>query len=88
MVTMLNIKTTIPASVIPNAIFRNVWTFPDTTISRSSFCYIPEALPERCIKAATPEYGCCDKCGKPYERIVENKPMEIRRTDWGEKRWQ
>lgn len=66
---------------------RNVWTFPTqpSPVRGVHFATFPEALPERCIKAATPEYGCCDKCGKPYERIVENKPMEIRRTDWGEK---
>jgi hypothetical protein len=65
---------------------RNVWTFPTqpSPVRGVHFATFPEALPERCIKAATPEYGCCDKCGKPYERIVENKPMEIRRTDWGE----
>lgn len=49
------------------------------------FAVFPEAIPEKCIKMATPEYGCCSVCGKPYERIVENKPMVIRRTDWGDR---
>lgn len=40
-------------------------------------------LPERCIRAATPEVGSCAKCGKPWERIVKRTPMVIRQTDWG-----
>jgi DNA modification methylase len=35
------------------------------------FAVFPEKLPETCIKAATPEVGCCSKCGKPWERMVE-----------------
>jgi len=59
---------------------RNVWTFPTQPYPGSHFATFPEALPERCIKAATPEYGCCDKCGKPYERIVERIGLTSR--DW------
>jgi DNA modification methylase len=59
---------------------RNVWTFPTQPYPESHFATFPEALPERCIKAATPEYGCCDKCGKPYERIVERIGLTSR--DW------
>jgi DNA modification methylase len=50
---------------------RNVWTFPTQPYKGAHFATFPEALPEKCIKAATPEYGCCDKCGMPYERVVE-----------------
>jgi len=63
---------------------RNVWTFPTQSYKGAHFATFPQELPERCIKAATPEYGCCDKCGKPYERITEHKNMVIERTDWGE----
>jgi DNA modification methylase len=56
---------------------RDVWTFPTKGYSGAHFAVFPPELPERCIKAGTPEYGCCDKCGKPYERIVEHKNMII-----------
>ncbi len=35
-------------------------------------------LPEICIKAATPEVGCCSKCGAPWERVVEKIPQNVR----------
>ena len=63
---------------------RNVWTINTQPYSGAHFATFPEALPEKCIKAATPEYGCCDICGKPYERMVEHKNMVIERTDWGD----
>ncbi len=50
---------------------RSVWAFPTQPYKGAHFATFPEKLPERCIKAATPEYGCCAKCGKPWERIVE-----------------
>jgi hypothetical protein len=31
----------------------------------------PDLLAATCIKAGTSEYGCCPKCGAPYQRIVE-----------------
>jgi len=63
---------------------RSVWEFPTQPYPEAHFAVFPEKLPELCIKAATPEVGCCSKCGKPWERIVDKKPMVIRRTDWGE----
>ena len=50
---------------------RSVWTFPTQPYPKAHFAVFPEALPERCIKAATPEMGCCAKCGAPWERVVE-----------------
>lgn len=54
---------------------RNVWTFPTQPYKEAHFATFPEALPEKCIKAATPEYGCCSVCGKPYERMVEKQAI-------------
>ena len=34
----------------------------------------PSALPERCIKAGTSEWGCCPSCGAPWARVVETPP--------------
>lgn len=49
---------------------RSVWTFPTQPYPEAHFATFPEKLPELCIKAATPEAGCCSKCGKPWVRIV------------------
>lgn len=51
---------------------RTVWEFPTQPYPEAHFAVFPEKLPELCIKAATPEVGCCSKCGKPWERIREN----------------
>jgi len=64
---------------------RSVWTFPTEPYPEAHFATFPEKLPEICIKAATPEVGCCAKCGKPWGRVIENKPMKIRRTEWGDR---
>ena len=50
---------------------RSVWTFPTQGYPEAHFATYPEKLVEICVKAATPEIGCCSKCGKPWTRIVE-----------------
>ncbi|MFA5429888.1 MAG: DNA methyltransferase [Candidatus Omnitrophota bacterium] len=50
---------------------RSVWTFSTQPYKDAHFATFPEELPERCIKAATPEAGSCSKCGAPWVRIVE-----------------
>lgn len=53
---------------------RTVWSFPSggkPTYLKGHYATFPEALPERCIKAGTSEYGVCSKCGKQYERVIE-----------------
>ncbi len=76
---------TINTNVSQGRNLRSVWEFPTQPYPEAHFAVFPEKLPETCIKAATPEVGCCSKCGAPWERITENKPMKIRRTDWGDK---
>ena len=39
--------------------------------SELHFASFPDKLAETFIKAGTSEYGCCPKCGAPYQRIVE-----------------
>jgi len=61
---------------------RSVWTFPTEPFPSFKidgrkvhhFAVFPEKLPETCIKAATPEVGCCSKCGAPWTRIIRRKP--------------
>jgi DNA modification methylase len=62
---------------------RSVWQFPTSPYKFAHFATFPEELPERCIKAGTPEYGCCDKCGKPYERIIEQNVISTRKPENG-----
>ncbi len=50
---------------------RSVWEFPTQPYPEAHFAVFPEKLPETCIKAATPEVGCCSKCGSPWVRITE-----------------
>ncbi len=52
---------------------RSVWEFPTQPYPEAHFAVFPEKLPEICIKAATPEVGCCSKCGAPWERILDKK---------------
>ncbi|MBA7678906.1 hypothetical protein ES703_87185 [subsurface metagenome] len=52
---------------------RTVWEFPTQPYPEAHFAVFPEKLPEICIKAATPEVGCCSKCGAPWERILDKK---------------
>lgn len=62
----------------PNSTGRNirtVWEFPTQPGPGKeirNFAVFPEKLPELCIKAATPEVGCCGKCGAPLERITKH----------------
>ena len=56
----------------PNAL-KDVWNFPTQPFPQAHFAVFPEKLPELCIKAATPEVGCCSKCGAPWERIVNRQ---------------
>ena len=50
---------------------RSVWEFPTQPYPEAHFAVFPEKLPELCIKAATPEVGCCSKCGNPWARVTE-----------------
>jgi hypothetical protein len=54
---------------------RSVWTFPTQPYPEAHFAVFPEKLPETCIKADTPEVGCCSKCGSPWERVIDKKTI-------------
>ncbi|MGD8228056.1 MAG: site-specific DNA-methyltransferase, partial [Desulfobacteraceae bacterium] len=59
---------------------RTVWEFPTEPYPEAHFAVFPEALPEKCILAATSEKGNCLKCGKPWVR-------EIEKTGQFQRRW-
>ncbi len=50
---------------------RSVWTISTAPYKGAHFATFPPALVEPCILAGTSERGCCPKCGKPWERIIE-----------------
>ncbi len=50
---------------------RSVWEFPTQPYPEAHFAVFPEKLPEICIKAGTPEAGCCSKCGAPWVRVIK-----------------
>lgn len=62
---------------------RDVWTVATQPYLGAHFATFPEALPERCILAATSEHGVCAQCGAPWARVEEKKPatMSIRGRD-------
>ena len=77
---------------------RSVWEFPTQPYPGPHFAVFPMKFPEICIKAATPEAGCCSKCGAPWMRIFEktghinkrepahqpnNTPTKTDSTGWG-----
>lgn len=41
----------------------------------------PEKIPYYCIKAGSSEKGCCNDCGKPYERILESNKINRNELD-------
>ncbi|KKN64713.1 hypothetical protein LCGC14_0488450 [marine sediment metagenome] len=71
----------VEAESMPGRNIRSVWEFPTQPYPEAHFAVFPEKLPEICIKAATPEVGCCSKCGAPWERITE--VVGKQRVSWG-----
>ena len=59
----------------------DVWKIPTQSFSGAHFATFPEKLIEPMIKAGTSEKGCCSRCGKAWERMVENTPEYQRRVE-------
>jgi len=58
----------------PTRNLRDVWTFDSEGHSGPHKAVYPEKLVETCLRASTPEYGCCALCGAPWARIL--RPSE------------
>jgi len=54
---------------------RDVWQISNQPYPGAHFATFPEELSRRCISAATSDKGNCSKCGKPWVKIVERKPV-------------
>lgn len=60
---------------------RGGWIMATASYKGSHFAVFPEELPRRCILLSTPEGGCCEFCGKPYQRIkTETSNYQRRET--------
>jgi DNA modification methylase len=59
---------------------RTVWNIATQPYSGAHYATYPEELVLRCLKAATSERGCCPKCGKMWERIIESSGITRERN--------
>lgn len=50
---------------------RDWWVLGPEPLKDAHYAAFPSALPERCIRAGTSEWGCCPGCGAPWARVVE-----------------
>lgn len=51
---------------------RSVWMVTVRAYKGAHYATFPPELIEPCILAGTSAYGCCEKCGAPYKRLVES----------------
>ncbi len=52
---------------------RNLWDYWEwrpSNFAGAHFATFPVALPARCIRLGTSEYGCCGNCGASWRRVV------------------
>lgn len=56
---------------------RDVWTVATQPCAEAHFATFPPELIEPMILAGTSAKGCCPRCGKPWERIVEHENAVI-----------
>lgn len=64
---------------------RSVWTVSPAQFKEAHFATFPEKLIVDCIKAGTSEYGCCSKCGAPYERIADKTLVPTTKASYNSK---
>lgn len=63
---------------------RSVWEITTRPYPGAHFATFPPEIPRRCIRASTPEGGCCATCRTPYRRIVEKgAPLAAQRAACG-----
>ena len=56
---------------------RDWWVLGPEPLKDAHYAAFPSALPERCIKAGTSEWGCCPACGSPWARVVESRTRYV-----------
>ena len=60
---------------------RSVWTVPTQPFVGSHTATFPTRLVEPCVLAGSSAAGCCSRCGRPWERVLEisYEPLSRRR---------
>jgi hypothetical protein len=65
---------------------RSVWTIPTAPFRDAHFATFAPVLAERCIRAGTPERGCCPRCGDMEAQEDHDQPENARLTSFGHAR--
>ena len=63
---------------------RSVWTISTASFEGAHFAVFPMELVEVCIKAGTSERGCCPKCGRQWERVVQHRSNPSKHANIGD----
>lgn len=75
-----NMERFVPSDGLAN--MRSVWRINLQPGSNGNhIAGFPEKIPYYCIKAGSSEKGCCNDCGKPYERILESNKINRNELD-------
>ena len=61
---------------------RDWWVIGSEPLKDAHYAAFPSALPERCIKAGTSEWGCCPACGAPWARVIDARASLPGREHW------
>lgn len=54
---------------------RSVWTIGTFTYQGQHYATFPPDLVKPCVLAGTSAYGCCKRCGAPWQRILKIEPV-------------
>lgn len=63
----------------------DVFTIPFEPLKAAHYAAYPSELVHKCLASSVSEEGYCDRCGKPFVRVVAQKSAVITRSDWGER---
>ena len=62
---------------------KDVWTVPTAPYKEAHFATFPPKLIEPCILAGTSDFGCCDICSMPWERVVKKEGKKRKTLNCG-----
>jgi DNA modification methylase len=66
---------------------RDVWSITSEPLKDAHYAAYPTALPDRCIRAGTSEWGCCPACGAPWARFVDTRFVPTQATNGRDGKW-
>lgn len=63
---------------------RDVFHLPNQNFRQAHYAVMPDSLAELCVRAGSPDGGCCAICAAPYKRITKDKPLsKEQKLKWG-----